>query len=168
MYIHNEVMKHKDFETYYRCNQNHVFVNQGMNLFRKLGKECVFCKKFQDQCPDISTAPLLSVIEKRTTDTVIYGVNRLDCKIGIPSVILIDQGSGIVKAFNKAEVNTKDIDLVLFEENKIRLKTCPVSGLNINRLAERKIRPVSESLESAGILKMKLHVTEFQSVSKLI
>ena len=37
----------------------------------------------------------------------------------MPSMILIDQDSGIMKAFNEAEVNMKDIDLVLFKENKI-------------------------------------------------
>ena len=60
-YRHDEVMKHKGSETCYRCSQDHVFVIQGMNLFRKLGKECVSCKKFRDQYLDISTAPLLNV-----------------------------------------------------------------------------------------------------------
>ena len=86
----------------------------------------------------------------------------------MPSLILIDQDSGIMKAFNEAEVNMKDIDLVLFKENKIRFRTCPVSGHNMNGLAERKIRSVSESLEAAGILKMRLHATGFQTVLKLI
>ena len=38
----------------------------------------------------------------------------------------------------------------------------------MNGLAERKIRSVSESLEAAGILKMRLHATGFQTVLKLI
>ena len=36
-HIHDEVMKHKGYETCYRCSQDHVFIIQGMNLFRKLG-----------------------------------------------------------------------------------------------------------------------------------
>merc|ERR1711867_268831 len=106
----------------------------------------------------------LQVIEGKSADAVIDGVNRLGCEVGMPSLILIDQDNGIMKAFNEAEINIKDIDLVLFEENKLRLKTCLASGYNINRLAEQKIRPVFESLESAEILKMKLHVTKFQTV----
>ena len=43
-----------------------------------------------------------------------------------------------------------------------------MSEFNINELAERKIRPVSESLESDGILKMKLHVAGFQTILRLI
>ena len=40
--------------------------------------------------------------------------------------------------------------------------------LTINELAERKVRTVSESLESDGILKIKLYVTGFQFVLNLI
>ena len=39
---------------------------------------------------------------------------------------------------------------------------------NMNGLAEWKIRPVSESLEAAGILKMRLHANGFLTVLKLI
>ena len=61
----------------------------------------------------------LQVIERKSADVVIDGVNRPDCKVEMPSIILTDQDSGIMKAFNKAEVNMKDTDLVLFKENKI-------------------------------------------------
>ena len=73
----------------------------------------------------------LQVREGKSANDVIDGVNRLDCKVGVPRVILIDQDYGIMKAFSEAEVNIKVTDLVLFEENKIQLKTCPVSGHNI-------------------------------------
>ena len=52
----------------------------------------------------------LQVIEGKSADAVIDGVNRLGCEVGMPSLILIDQDSGIMKAFNEAEVNMKDID----------------------------------------------------------
>ena len=84
----------------------------------------------------VTKAVNLQVIERKSADAVIDGVNRLDCKVGMPSIILIGQDSGIMKAFNKAEVNMKDIGLVLFKENKTRFRTCPVSGHNMNGLAE--------------------------------
>ena len=37
-HIHNKVMKHKGYETCYSCSQDHVFLIQGMNLFRVLGE----------------------------------------------------------------------------------------------------------------------------------
>merc|ERR1711867_310943 len=116
----------------------------------------------------VTKAVNLQVIEGKSADAVIDGVNRLGCQVGMPSLILIDQDSGIMKAFNEAEVNMKDIDLVLFKKNKIQFRTCPVSGHNMNGLAERKIKSVSESLEAAGNLKMRLHATGFQTVLKLI
>ena len=45
-HIHDEVMKHKGYETCYRCSLDHVFIIQGMSLFRELSEECVSCKKF--------------------------------------------------------------------------------------------------------------------------
>ena len=149
-HIHDEVMKHKGYETCYRCSLDHVFIIQGMNLFRELGEECVSCKKFRGQYLDICMAPLpdesfiiapafyccqldlmgplklyvpghsillrnrkiqdcevwvmvsvclvtkavnLQVIEGKSADAVIDGVNRLGCEVGMPSLILIDQDS---------------------------------------------------------------------------
>ena len=128
--------KHKYSETCYEYNQDHVFVVQGMKLFCELGKEYISCKKFRDQYLNISMAPLLNVIESKSANDVIDGVNRLNCKARMPNAILIDQDYRIMKAFSEAEVNIKETDLVLFEENKIRLKTCLVSGHNINGLPE--------------------------------
>merc|ERR1712082_124139 len=105
----------------------------------------------------VSKAVNLQVIEGKSADAVIDGVNRLGCEVGMSSLILINQDSGIMKAFNEAEVNMKEIYLVLSKENKIRFRTCPVSGHNMNRLAEQKIKLVSKSSEVAGILRMTLH-----------
>ena len=49
---------------------------------------------------------------EKSANAVIDRVKRLDCKIGMPSVILIDKDSKIVMAFNKAEVNIEGIDLI--------------------------------------------------------
>ena len=43
-----------------------------------------------------------------------------------------------------------------------------MNGNNLIRLAERRTKPVSKSLEFVGFLKIKLHVTRFQNVLKLI
>ena len=67
----------------------------------------------------VTKAVNLQVREGKSANAVIVGVNRFGSKVGMPSLIPIDQDSGIMKAFNEAEVNMKDIDLVLFKENKI-------------------------------------------------
>ena len=98
-------------------------------------------------------APLLNVIENKSTNDVFVGVDRLDCKVGMAIGILTDQDSGTMKASDEMKVNMKEIDLILFEENKIRLENCPMSKISTNKLAEQKVRPVSESLEPDGIPK---------------
>ena len=47
----------------------------------------------------------LQVIETKSADGVIEGVNRLGCEVGFPSYILTDQDSGIMKALAEAEVS---------------------------------------------------------------
>merc|ERR1711895_83352 len=116
----------------------------------------------------VTKAINLQVIMGKSVNAVIDEANKLGCEVGMPSMILIDQDSRIMKAFNEAEVNMKNIDLVLFKENKIQFKTCSVSEHNMEGLAEQKIRLVSESLEAAGILKMRLQTTGFQTILKLI
>ena len=115
-----------------------------MNPSRKLGEEFISCRKIQGQYQDISMAPLLNtvnllVLEERSVDAIIDRINRLGYEDGMSSLILIDKDSGIMKAFNEVEVNIKNIDLVLFKENKIQLKVCSVSEHNMEGLAEQKI-----------------------------
>ena len=45
-YTHDEVVRHKGRGTCYGCNQDSMFVIQGLNLFCELGKEYIPCKRF--------------------------------------------------------------------------------------------------------------------------
>ena len=67
----------------------------------------------------------MQVIETKKTDGVIDGINRLGCEVGIPSFVLVDQDSSIIKALKEAEVNLKDLQHVLYKEKGIKFKTCP-------------------------------------------
>ena len=73
----------------------------------------------------------LQVIEGKTADAVVEGVTRLCCEQGgVPSYVLADQDSSIVKVLKEAEVNMKDLELVMFKEKGIKFKVCPVAGHN--------------------------------------
>ena len=109
----------------------------------------------------------MQVIETKKTDGVIDGINRLGCEVGIPSFVLVDQDSSIIKALNEAEVNLKDLQHVLYKEKGIKFKTCPVSGHNMHGAVERKIRSVQECLERADVANMRLHATGYQTFVKL-
>ena len=110
----------------------------------------------------------MQVIEGKSADAVVDGVNRLGCEVGIPSFVLVDQDSGIMKVLREAEVNMKDLGLLLHKEKGIRFRTCPVSGHNFHGAVERKIRSVQECLEKSEIEKKRLHATGLQTTLKLI
>ena len=121
----------------------------------------VFC------CP-VTKIVNLQVIEDKSADGVIDGVNRLGCEVGFPSFLLIDQDSGMMKAFKEANVELKDLDFVMQKEKGIKFRTCPVSGHNFHGLVERKIRTVQDCLEESGFANLKFHATGLQTTLKLI
>ena len=110
----------------------------------------------------------LQVTESKTADAVREGVNRLGCEVGLPSFVLVDQDSGIVKMLKDAEVSLRDLNYILYKEKGIKFRTCPVSGHNFHGSVERKIRTVQECLEKLDIGNQKLHATGLQTVLKLI
>ena len=116
----------------------------------------------------VTRAVNLQVIETKSADGVIEGVNRLGCEVGFPSYILTDQDSGIMKALAEAEVSLKDIELFVYMEKGVRFKTAPVAGPNYHGQVERMIQSVQMCLEKMGVDKMRLHATGYQTSMKLI
>ena len=118
-------------------------------------------------CP-VTKAVNLQVIEDKSADGVLDGVNRLGCEVGFPSFLFVDQDSGILKALREAKVELMDLQLLLQKVRDVKFKTCPVSGHNFHGLVERKIRTVQECLEECGFGTMRLHATGLQTVMKLV
>ena len=101
-------------------------------------------------CPTIKMVNL-QVFENKSAVGVIDCVNRLGCQVGIPSHILVDKDSGIMKALDEAEVDLKDLQLLVYKENGIKFRTCPVSEHNFHGAVVRKVRAVQECLEKSEI-----------------
>ena len=110
----------------------------------------------------------LQVIETKSAEGIIDGITRLSCEIGVPSLMLVDQDSGIMKALREAEVDVRNMDLLLHREKGIRFKTCPVSGHNYHGLVEAKIETVQECLDKCDIATKRLHATGLQTFCKLV
>ena len=110
----------------------------------------------------------LQVIEGKSADAVAEGVTRLGCEVGMPSLVLVDQDSAIMKVLREAEVDLKNIDLLLFKEKGIRFRTCPVSGHNMHGACERKIKSIQECMEESDFSNMRLHACGLQTLLKLI
>ena len=118
-------------------------------------------------CP-ITKLVNLQVVEAKTADAMIDGITRLCCEVGVPSLLLVDKESSIMKALREAEVDIRNLNLLLHKEKGIKFKTCPVSGHNFHGLVERKIRTVQECLDKCELDKLRLHATGLQTFCKLV
>ena len=118
-------------------------------------------------CPTTKNVNI-QVLEGKSADAVVDGLNRLGCEVGFPSYFLVDKDSGIMKALNDSNVSLRDMQGLLYKERKIKFKTCPIGGHNFHGAVERRIRSIEENMEKAGIFKLKLHATGLQTVLKLI
>merc|ERR1719450_1149255 len=83
-------------------------------------------------------------------------------------MFLIDQESSIIKGLTEAEINLKNVDLLLYQEKGIRFRTCPVGAHNYHGLVESKIKTIQECLSKCEISKMKLQATTLQTFCKLV
>ena len=80
------------------------------------------------------------VLEKTDASGVLDGLTRLGCEVGLPSVLLIDQDSTLLKATREADVSLLNLKLQIYEEKGIRVEVCSVGGHNEHGLVERIIR----------------------------
>ena len=197
-YIHRMVAKHTGYENSFSESLNRCFIIQGLGLFRELGEDCVKCHKMRKKFLDIrragpghamktrhravveakcyvlvSVCPVtklvnLQIIEGKSADAIVDGVIRLCCEVGVPSLMLVDKESSILKALSEAEVDVRILDMLLYREKGIRFRTCPVSGHNYYGLVERKIRSVQECLDKSSVGELSLHATGLQTLCKLI
>ena len=110
----------------------------------------------------------LQVIEAKSADGVIDGINRFCCEAGVPSYVLVDQDSGIMKGFKECEVNLRDVQYVLHKEKGIKFQTVPVGGHNYSGACERKIRAIQDCLTRCDVGNMRLHATGYQTFCKLV
>ena len=59
-HIHNEVGKHKGFETSFRISHSFVHIMKGLSLFQEIGSECVLCQKSNRHFVQAAMGPIHS------------------------------------------------------------------------------------------------------------
>ena len=47
---------------------------------------------------------------------MIDGITRLCCEVGVPSLLLVDKESSIMKALREAEVDIRNLNLLLHKD----------------------------------------------------
>ena len=108
------------------------------------------------------------VIEKSDASGILDGMTRLGCEVGVPSILLADQGSNLVKALTEVEVPLVNLKLEMYKEKGIKFEVCSVGGHNEHGLVERVIRSLQDSMEESGLKNQRLTATGLQTVCKLI
>ena len=71
-------------------------------------------------CCPVTKCINLQVIEDKSADGFLDGFTRLCCEVGVPSFIITDQDSAIMKALKEAELSILDLDRILHMEKGIR------------------------------------------------
>ena len=118
-------------------------------------------------CP-ITKIVNIQVVETKSAEGIIDGLTRLSCEVGVPSFVLTDKDSRIMKALRDAEIIIKDLQYVLHKEKGIKFSTCPVSGHNYSGACEGRIRILNEALVKCDVGNARLHATGYQTLCKLI
>ena len=101
----------------------------------------VFC------CATTATVSI-KVMDAYSTTAFIQGFIRFACEVGYPKMLLIDEGSQLVKGCKIMNLCFQDIKRKLYCGMKVEFDTCPVGGHNFHGRVERKIRQIKDSLET--------------------
>ena len=108
------------------------------------------------------------VVEKSDASGILDGITRLGCEVGLPSLMLADQGSNLMKAVREDAVTLVNLKLQVMQEKGIKMEVCSVGGHNERGLVERVIRSLQESLHECGSTSNHLTATGLQTLRKLV
>ena len=97
-------------------------------------------------CCNSTYATSIKVMENYSTDGFIRAFIRFSCQFGYPRLMLSDERSQIIKAFQSMELKFVELQQIMHKENGVKYQTCPVGGHNMNWRVERKIREIKASM----------------------
>ena len=100
-------------------------------------------------CCAVTSTVSIKVMENYSTAAFIQAFIRLSCEVGYPKVLLIDEGSQIVKGCQSMVFSFEDFRSRLHIDMNVQFEICPVGGHNMHGKVERKIRQVRESMNKA-------------------
>lgn len=101
-------------------------------------------------------------MENYSSTAFLQAFVRFSCLYGYPNLLLSDEGSQLVKAFQSMELNYVDVQQKL-HKNQIKYELCPVGGHNMNGRVERKIKEIKTSLEK-NLSKQRLSIMQWETV----
>ena len=100
----------------------HIFVPGHAHKTRHRNVVEAKCYVFVTVCP-VTKMVNLQVIESKSADGILDGITRLACEVGVPTLMLVDQDSGVMKALREAECDIRNLDMRVHKEKGMRFKT---------------------------------------------
>ena len=87
-------------------------------------------------------------MENYSTASFIQAFIRLSCEVGYPKILLIDEGSQLMKGCEEMQFNFRDAQKNLYLNKQVEFQTCPARGHNMHGKVERKIRSVRKAIKN--------------------
>ena len=99
----------------------------------------VFC------CSTTSTTNI-KVMDTYDSNSFILAFTRFSCEVGYPKILLLDEGSQLIKGCKNMKLNFQDIRHQLHVNVNVEFELCPVGGHSMNGRVERKIKEIKGSI----------------------
>ena len=106
-------------------------------------------------------------MESYATDSFIQAFIRLSCEVGYPKILLIDEGSQLLKGCDTMLLNFHDTRNKLHVNHGVEYEVCPVGGHNMHGRVERKIKQIKESFDK-NFCNERLSIIQWETVGAQI
>ena len=87
--------------------------------------------------------------------------------MGYPKLLLIDEGSQLVKGCESMVLSFADIKNQLHTSVGVQFEVCPVDGHNMHGKVERKIKEIKKSI-SKNVGRERLSVLQWETICSII
>ena len=114
-------------------------------------------------CCTATTTTSIKIMEDYGTTAFIQAFIRFSCDVGYPKVLLIDEGSQLIKGCQSMKFKFEDVQRKLHVDQQVDFSVCPVGGHNFHGRVERKIRTIKESMEKS-IHNERLSVLQWETL----
>ena len=85
-------------------------------------------------------------MDSYNSNSLILAFTRFPCKVGYPKILLLNEGSQLIKGCKNMKLSFQDVKHQLHVNFNAEFQLCPVGGHNMNGRVERKIREIKDSI----------------------
>ena len=103
-------------------------------------------------------------MEDYSAASFIQAFIRFSCDVGYPKIVMIDEGSQLLKGCESMKLNFEDIKGRIHLNQHVEVSVCPVGGHNMHGKVERRIREVRKSIEQS-VQNERLSVIQWETLA---